>query len=794
MVLSVESQQWSKLRLGRVANINYSTQTCEVRFYDRIAGSRKDVLLAQPYLGRGWGILTGVEIGSIVVVGEELGGHIRILAYLPHAQFLQDDVNKRIDVTFDESPYRRPASGEIVLQSKANSVIAMNGIGDIILETPDGNTIELDREADLIFQQSSQHEVVSDAGVMTAGVVRRDVRGLEERALDAIFGGISSLGFDFDVFSETIGIDPQYPLISDLGGKNQVVNQGLTPGLFDPFFPKALIEGRNSGVNVIDMLNPAVTEWNMEIHEFGDGNPGVDLPILDDNAKKKGHVEPNVLAQITFGTLVNEVGRQLRFDYAFGFDDVTTGGQKLSTKGHGKVWKTGESTKSLDHHFDRNNTLKHLVGAQSQAPQNSVPGHNTDAEWTVDSLEQVPTAVLFRSLLHTKGADNFGRLETNLAIPFRAGQQERINAALQNSNPGSLWELQVDKEGLTKLNIPAATSINGLEPYRAGRSLLLNMDGDATIAIGRQQATGQQGLDRLTTVDFLNRNSYPNYGRRGRSLTLDLAGNLEAHIGADNNVNQSIMVQADGSCALFLGKELGVPSTALDFNNIPITRAAKAKTRKDRSLTARLEGNAELEVGHDTEGQQSVIISTTGGGTLHCGKDRDGRSLEVITTGGVHIQIQGPMKEKSYALHISADGELHIQTTGNIFVETEKKCHILAQDDISIEGKKNIALNAANNITLLAGSAISLGAPNVAIVGSDAGLQVGSGSCGIKCNSLNIDTLAGVSILGSLGVTGQVMIAGPGGSPRPVARVGDMVQAGPHIGQVISGSPVFSSI
>jgi len=742
-------------------------------------------------MGRGWGILTGVELGSLVVVGEELGGHIRILAYLPHAHFLQDDVNKRIDVTFDESPYRRPASGEIVLQSKANSIVAMNSIGDIILETPDGNTIELDREADLIFQQSSQHEVVSDAGVITAGVVRRDVRGLEERELDIIFGGISSLGFDFDVFSETIGIDPKYPIVSGTGGKNQVISQELIPGLFDPFFPKTLTEGRSSGVNTIDMLNPAVTEWNMEIHEFGDGNPGVDSPILDDRAKARGHVEPNVIAQITMGTLVNEVGRQVRFDYGFGHQIVTTSEGTLSTKGHGLVWKSDDSGdlgagRSFDHYFDRSNTLKGLIGNKSSASVTSASGHNTDSEWTVDSIEQVPTAVLFRALLHTKGADNRGHLESNLAIPFRSGQQEQIDAKLQDSYPGSLWEFQVDKEGFTKWNIPAATSLKGLEPYRAGRSLLLNMDGDATIAIGKQQATGQQGLHRLTTVDFLNRNDHPNYGRADRSLTLDLAGNLEAHIGADGNVNQSLIVQADGSCALFLGKEktAAVP----DGNDVSITEAAKASTRIDRSLTARMLGNVELQVGHDESTQQSLIISTTGGNAMRYGKDLDDKSIEIATSGGIDIRIQGPMKEQTYALHIDATGKLHIKATGDIQVETQQACHINAKSDIRVHSDTNISLDALNSINLQAGVAISINAPVIGATGGGAGFLINQGNTAITCGSMNINALSGMSILGSLGLTGQFLLAGPGSDPKPVARVGDVVQAGPHMGQIISGS------
>ena len=298
-------QRWDKPRLGRLTNINYDNGTCEVRLFDRASGERQEVLLAQPYVGRGWGIMAGAEVGSIVVVDEEKNGRMRILSYLPHPHFFLDTVNTFVDVLPSESPYRRPLEGEVVLQSKSNSVVAINQVGDILLETPDGNVIEIDREADLIFQQSSQRKIVSDNNTVNTGVVRRDIRGLEEREQDILFGGVSKLGFDFDTFTETVGLDPTYPEVSGLGGKSSTASENVIPGLFNPAFPATIEAGRGSGVNISDMINPALTEWDMLVNEFGDGNPEIDEPILNDRAKARGHMEPNILAQFTAGTLVN---------------------------------------------------------------------------------------------------------------------------------------------------------------------------------------------------------------------------------------------------------------------------------------------------------------------------------------------------------------------------------------------------------------------------------------------------------------------------------------------------------
>ncbi len=797
-------QEFNKIRLARLTNINHTTNLCEIRYYDRLGSFRSDVQIAQPYVGRGWGILVGAEIGSLVLVGEQKGGSPRILAYLPHPHFYREDVNDFLDVAPEESPYREITEGEVILQSKANSIVALNEAGDIILETPEGNTIELDREADLIFQQSSQREIISDAGVLRAGVIRRDIRSLEERERDKIFGSLTGLslafgssttsGLDFDTFTETIGVDPQYPQVSGIGGAGTKIDGNLIPGLFDPFFPDTISDGRGVGINISDMLNPAITEWNLTINEFGDGNPGIDRPLLDDRARARGHIEPNALAQITLGTVTNEMGRQLRFDYYFGKPD-----ENGKNKGHDKIFasESNSTGTSWDNHFNRAASLKGNTAQKDASLKVAASGHNVGQEWLVDTLAQAPTATLFKMLLHTKGADNFGRKETEITTAFRSGDEELINKTLQDSYPGNPWSLLVDKEGFTKLNVPAATDLGGLEPFRAGRSLIANFDGDITLAIGKQKATGEFGLDKITTDEFTTRNNYPNYGRRDRSITLDTAGNIEARIGADLNVNQSLMIQADGSAAFRFGKELGDPAVITDTGNKSITKAAKAATRADRSLTGEFEGNIELKVGKDEATLQSVIISTTGGNAFRYGKDIDGKSIEMVTEGGIDIQIQGPMNEKSYAFHLDAKGVLHVKASKDIILETA--------ESIQLDAKKNISLKAGNDIQLIAGNNIDVVATNTAkivsttssIFSSQGGASITARPGGIDMIGIttNVNAPGAFNILGSLGVAGRVLVQGPPGTPPlPVARVGDLVIAPPTVGIIITGSVFNNSI
>ena len=791
--------EWDKLRIARITKVNYATGTCEVRFFDRTSSFRSDVFINYPYVGRGWGILCGAEAGSLVIVGEDNVGRALIVSYFAHAKFFDDNVVKQIDVDIDESAYRKPISGEIILQSKPNSALIMNDAGDVILETAEGNRIEIDAESDTIYQQSSQHEVVSDAGRLVSGVVRRDIRSLQAQRLDIVLAGSNNAGYDFDIFHQTIGIDPKYPNVSTVAGKSGINASDV--GVYDPSFPDDKIKGRACGTNVSDMINPGLTEINLTIKEFSDGNPGLDEDLLDDRARYRGHMEPNALAQVMLGTAVNLIGKQTRFDY--GFDNCVFGlaGQTLvfGKKGHANVaWvtKESESGRSRDRRFDRNNTLESI-----SKNQKLVAGHNEFSEWTVESLAQTPTATMFSFLLHTKGVNNDLIKESELGTAYRKGGntkdgKENISKILSNSYAGSLWSLQVDKEGLTKINIPAATDVDGIEPYRAGRSLLLNLDGDVTATVGRQRATSDAGLDKITNVDFLNRNAHPYYGRRDRSITLDCAGNIEARIGADDNTNQSLMIQADGSCAISLGKEIKAEKNKDVFNK-PNTLAAKTDSRIDRSLTARLQGNAELEVGHDEKGKQSIIISTTGGNAMHFGKDIDDQSLKVVTTGGIDIRVQGPMKQNEYAIHIDATGKMHIKVTGAIQIETNEQCAIFAKQDVSIATDQSINLMAKKSVNINAGESFGVSAKNINLRDSSGASYIGMGSSEINLKTKNVNANLGESfnMLGNLGVIGQLAIQDLGtGTAKPIARVGDQVQVGPAIGQIISGSKFSKSI
>jgi len=542
---------FSYVEIGKIVNIDVTTGKCDLITHSINSGQRKSIPYTLPYAGRGWGILVGPEEGSRVVIGYTSVNTPYVLAYLPNTFFYNDEIGDSEGVGVDEFPYQKPRLGEIVLQSKANSSFSLNDEGDARIDIGTGTFIELNRGLDTVIQESVDVLTINEAGKFKSGLVRRDVREEAEKELDALFGNT----FDVDVskllYTEIIGQDPGYTQ----------KEAKLPNGLYDPAF------GQTTGG--ISAKNPALTEMRFEVEEYADSNVGLDEIRLTDNEKAKGKMEINRLADLHLGTVCNDFGKILRFDYGFG-----KGGQ-----GHGSIF-----SKSTDFFFNKNNTLK---SSQKSANYESF----------VDKMDKTASAILLKMLLHTKGADFKGNLESD---EFR----------------GALWSLLIDKEGLTKLEIPAATALGELG--RAGKSLIANLNGSLTLALGKEKSSDTTVNDVLAS-DV----AHSTKGRLDRSITLDAEGNIETVIGADAEKGQSWALKTDGS----------------------------------------IEGH----IGKDTDNEQSIKITTDGGiNVTISGPDNKRNAINVNVVGNVVQTVTGNVTQ-------TIDGKVDASVTGDVIAKIQGK-------------------------------------------------------------------------------------------------------------------------
>ena len=674
--------------LAKIVSVDHSTGYCTLQT-GQIGVLASEIVVAHPYGGQGWGIFCGIGAGDTAICFRDSSKRTRIVAYLPNPAWLREGEETPPGMTNSDFFYPRLSEGEIVFQSKVNAKVVLNKYGDVILETPLGNHIALDSTSDTFDVLSAQRVEVCEAYSIMSGAVKRDIRSVEEKLQEPLIGSASSYGLEASVPTEFIGFNPKHkpdaaPAL-DPNLLSGVVQEGSSVAaradLASSFsnLPKGLADlslgETGSSLFQSDSVNPPLTEMRMLFYEFADSNVGLDSQKVPDELRAVGKFDNNVLGRKVIGTHVNEVGKILAFDYGFGDGQA----------GHGKMWNTlgtnvhtkGQST---DDFFDRENTLV------------SPKGELRDQfEWTIETLERTDAATMFDYTLRTRGVDHAGVAE-------------------KEKTGGVNWFVRVAKDGLTKLNIPAATSLNSKEFFREGRSLLANFDGSIEATVGKQLCTKTKGLDRVagstdSRASFVNMNGYPFYGRKDRSIALDLKGNLEALIGGDSNTNQSVMIQADGSLAAFFGKEIvkssteGALDTVISDAGKPLTTACMASDRKDRSITIRTLGNVEAHINKDLAYGQSIIIATEGGNTALLGKDIKGRSLDIQTAGGIRVEVQGAMSKNGYAVEIDLEGNMHVYVNG--------KVDFHSTGDMRFQTEKNLHLDVGQNLYAKVGQSVN---------------------------------------------------------------------------------------
>lgn len=572
----------------RVSTINRLTDLATINYVGSLGERQRDIIVTQPYVGRGWGIRVGVEEDSLALVADTGANETYIVGYFPDQKFHKGVPAEQDSGTRNSPRFKELNEGEIVLQSMANSQVFLGLDGEIMFSTSDGNYFKIDKEHDTIASLCQNQIAITESTQAISGLVRRDIRNEKEKIEDLYLEDLINLDYQSD-FQEIIGVDPQH---------RTRIDTDVAVGLFDPQDKASLVQNIPGLKNIpqvdtfISAWNPALTEHRLEISEFSDGLQGIQVLEQNDKSIEDGRLPISTFARVLLGTAVNARGKIERFDYCFS-----------NPKGHQEIWKIpgiNEKQQSSDFKIDKNKALGEVgtVGNQFQ--------------WTVSDLDHFNTSTGFQLLLNTRGADSSGQIPNQQVA-------------------GSLWGLQVDKEGLTKWNIPAATSLNDKELYREGRSLLWNLDGSITQSIGRENSflPNITGLDEQT--EFINITKE----RIERSITLDCEGSIEERIGADS-AGQSLMIEADGSLAFYLGKHNSKsPSVCSDGPAPGLSGSSTSGKRTGTSIAGRTEGSIELDIGADTgQTAQSLAVNTKGVVRLSLGENSKKESFTCEAAGG----------------------------------------------------------------------------------------------------------------------------------------------------------------
>lgn len=264
---------------------------------------------------------------------------------------------------------------------------------------------------------------------------------------------------------------------------------------------------------------------------------------------------------------------------------------------------------------------------------------------------------------------------------------------VKNGHPHSRWFIDVDGEGLTKINIPASSNAGNIP------------------VLARYLNTSIEKGD--LTDSFRDSNSPP------RDVTHLAFGDSSSGISVDKNylppkVTKVVTAYHDivntASSPLF--PDFAVTGT-IDNNFKNNTANAGGK-----SAHINLDGSLELNVGRDIIDHKSIILDTSGSIVSRVGKDIRSNSIVSQIDGNIAIQVGGDTISNSTATEEPVPDptiKIYIKTANGNFDKIE-----ITKDAIVIESSpnKNIVFKSGNNIILDAAGKTFIGGEAIMFYGT----------------------------------------------------------------------------
>lgn len=413
----------NNIRIVSVDEVDYTKGTATTTWEDVTGESGPEIKIPHPYVGvNGEGIFVGLQKGSLVAVG--MLSHERPIA-LGTISLYNNIANlaAQKEASYDFSGSPGISSGDIIIQGLNGSKLKFDGIGSIILENKHHEGTNLysgDGNRFSIKTSSPVEYIVSQSGIKVRGNVRRDIW----IGKDVEHYGLTETSAEFDL--EEVGWDPSKSVTLVARNKNY--------------------------------RNPVLVEDREIIYEYGRDfyigtlndelklitSPSYIVPREEDRRERRNNVlslsltYPNELIEKFYGTVVDFFGNIL---------DINK------------------------------NRLPHPFG-------------NSEKEFLNNVYENMRHSVAYHMAMNARkgwayryGIDGIQKDEDmSFSINLLPSSIPEVNDFSNNAKDRSKWEVNVDKEGLTVINIPA-TSETGTIPrlVRYETSSVLSVDKEGNL-------------------------------------------------------------------------------------------------------------------------------------------------------------------------------------------------------------------------------------------------------------------------------------------------------------------------
>ncbi len=621
----------SYLRLAIVTDVNYDDGIMKTRWLDGAqTDDAQDVPIPHPASGKGEGIYFGIRKGSLVALAMAAYERYIPVAIIPTKGFYSN-VDSLPGSQYDDMETPSIKEGEVAISGMTGAKIFLDEDGNISLVNAFGEGTLLGGDPDkedrcTIINQSPAEYSISQTGLKADGIIRRDLRPNEEEFETSIIDPLTDVKFEHIL--EDVGLDPSKEV--------SLVTRA----------------GEEGGSDVSDKFrNPPFVENRKIINEFGSdwgvGNEDFEKQLL---SSKKNHIPKRISTD----------RRERR-----------TNVLSLSYTYPNELIETVEGT------------LVDLFGNLLDGNRNILPKPSDEKEikWLEEALENTRHTIAFHKEINSRKGVGYRGSGINVFKPNKKTPLETLN----NARDRSRWFIDVDKEGITKINIPASSE-TGTVP------LLSRYENSSTVEVDDKGHAKKTGREQDDVLALFRPSSEKDSEKRDIFLDQFGPGGIEVSDAPENRLRgekTSWTDDGDSTSQQPLSDRLqagtafhDITKTAIKLlktnlnqssadavgnNTIPVKDEAPAIHNKinrvynkkepikfdengrpingpnagGRSVNLNLDGSLEMSIGANTVDRVSWILDTAGGIVSRIGRDRFGRSAIIHMDGSLALEVGG---------------------------------------------------------------------------------------------------------------------------------------------------------
>jgi hypothetical protein len=624
----------SVTRLAEIISVNYEDGVAFTRWLDEGQEVGPTIPIPHPMANKGGsGIFVGIKIGTLVALSMASYQRWIPVNVIPIRAYYGTDVSDIPEAHFDDIGFPVVSEGEVVLQGPTGGLFILANDESIILENEYDEGFIYSGKDDsvrcLITTSPPVEYNISHAGINAKGIVRRDVR-IEDDEEDYS-------DFLTDIESETvfeeIGWDPSRKVAHVSRNTEETGTSGGNPEN-KIFRNPAFIEERN-------ILLESGRKWNVGVFDEELARFQRPLKALNDfedrseyrnNALGLSLSNPNELMEEIKGTVVDLFGNPV---------DIN----------------------------------RNIIG---------VPSGKTAKDLLTDTIEKNRYTIAYHKEINVRKGWGYRKEPANTKKPILLTDAPDVLSAANNARDRSRWFVDIDKEGLTKINIPA-TSETGNVPLLAryenssvvevsssgipknkvrstedaqkifrnekNQDIFLEQVGPGGISLEDGGPDNRLSSEQTSWTDS-GRTRLPSQIEAGTAFH-DITSTAEALLNESINKTSSVIV-SDILNKQTTPVDSDIPAISSSINRSvpkaetsPAVRDSVSGLVEDqpnaggRSMHLSLDGSLETSIGANTIDRTSWTLDTAGALVARLGRDRSGRSAVIHADGTIAIEAGG---------------------------------------------------------------------------------------------------------------------------------------------------------